>query len=400
MVTDGGLARVVLTDRRFGVREDFLQRRLPAAVAEGVIASRRHLNPGLRPSAVAPLRTVVSALTRRELLGGLAPGRSLPFDPLPALERVTSRAMARHTFGPGADAVAGSASDLLEALSAMIGNPFALPANRVTPARRRILRHYEHTMGLVRALLRSRMEDPDAFPDHAAQVARGFDAARLEECAHMLVGALLAADRVPGAAAAWMLLCLSDHAPQAERLEPEAALFAQHLEDGQAPPLSSYPRAVAFVREVLRLHPPTWLITRTATGPVGLGGYEFSAGHTFMLSPYALQRDERVLDDASRFRPERWATSAPPGFFLPFGQGLHRCPGQHFALSLLVSILLTVVHEVRVSRAPGTVTADPRTTLLPVGLAVTLQPRSARSGRGVAAAAGGGGGEPLPRCLA
>jgi cytochrome P450 len=150
------------------------------------------------------------------------------------------------------------------------------------------------------------------------------------------------------------------------------------------------------VLESLRLYPPTWLLVRTAAKSVSVAGYDFPAGHHFMVSPYVLHRNPTTFPDPEAFWPDRWVTMPRfPAGYLPFGGGLHVCPGRHLATTILAALLRTVVGSRRVVRMPGAVGLDPRTTLLPDGLRLGLRPLAA----GLRSRVSLPDGEPLPSCL-
>src|SRR5205814_1959180 len=75
---------------------------------------------------------------------------------------------------------------------------------------------------------------------------------------------------------------------------------------------------------------------RTPQKDVRLGGYDVPAGMRLMFSMYVTQRDARFFPmsekfDPGRFSPER-VKQIPDGAYMPFGAGVHMCPGNHFAL--------------------------------------------------------------------
>ncbi len=101
-----------------------------------------------------------------------------------------------------------------------------------------------------------------------------------------------------------------------------------------------------IIQEALRLYPPAWLIYREANKDVDLLGETFKSGSTFMLSPYAIHRNEEVFPEPNRFIPERFAkgmTNSIPKFsYFPFGGGSRSCIGTKFALmetALILAVL-------------------------------------------------------------
>ena len=361
IVHDPELVAQVLKDRdgRFEISENFLQQRLSSAAVDDIFRTRSLLNPGLRPSAVEGVAAQVGELVRHRFAARVAAGDE--FDPLPALEEVISSAVAAHFFGTGGRDLPGPTGDLLDALAGVIGNPWALPAAFPTPTRRRIHRRHLVLRNRVVDLLRVREAAPALHDDLATQILAGRPAGEpLTRVADLLIGSLLAAQRVPAAGASWLLMLVADRAEWQERA----------AEDERS--------ARAVVAEALRLYPPTWIIMRAATRPVELGGYRFGAGHQFLISPYVLHRDPRVFPDPEKFRPERWLgpDRAVPSGYLPFGLGRHRCPGVNLATIALTAVLRTLVGLGQVELASAKVTADARTTLLPRGLRVCIRPQT------------------------
>jgi len=401
IVNDADLAREVLRNDALVVRESFLQRRLSAAEIGQALVMRRFLNPALRRARLAPVMSTAQEATV-DLLARVHPsagrGTGVLSDPVRALEEVTARTIATHYFGPDGDHLPGPVGALLDALSEVIGNPFAPPASWPTRARGRIRRTHAHLQGLVTDLLVRRLAAPGQYADAAAEIAVAAHEARIasDRVADLVIGSLLAAHRVPAAAAAWALMLLADHPEAQASLRHDASRFDADVRDGHRAAATDYPAALAVVLETLRLYPPTWVLSRFATGPVELGGHTFATGQHFLVSPYVIHRDERNFRAATSFVPDRWSEAARPrATYLPYGHGLHGCPGSDLATTMLVAIILTVVGRSDVRRGPGSVRADARTTLLPAGLTLRLS-----SGGGVLALVAGRGAEPLPRSLA
>jgi cytochrome P450 len=353
------LVSTVLRDRTrsFEIDENFLQQRLSFAAADEVFRSRSLLNPGLRPAALLGVAPHVGQLARERLSGRAVAGAEP--DPVPVLEGVISAAVARHFFGDEGAPLPGLTGRLLDALAQVIGNPWALPASFPTPTRHRIRRRHLELRCEVVTRLRSRVRRPGDYDDLAMHVVAarsttGEHPLPLDRVADLLIGSLLAAQRVPAAAAAWMLMLVADHPEwQARARDDESA-------------------ARAVVLEALRLYPPTWVIMRRATRSVRLGGFDFEPGHHFLISPFVLHRDPRVFEAPDVFQPERWTSQQPPPeAYVPFGAGRHRCPGVNLATVTLVALLRAVVELGNVTRA-GDVTPDARTTLLPRGLRIRV----------------------------
>lgn len=105
--------------------------------------------------------------------------------------------------------------------------------------------------------------------------------------------------------------------------------------------------ATAFAWEVLRLYPATWLMPRISTRDVVVGGAPISAYTPVVVSPVALGRREDLVPGPEAghaaldtLDPGRWlAPDSRPGTWLPFGAGLHACPGRNLGMAQLVALL-------------------------------------------------------------
>lgn len=169
--------------------------------------------------------------------------------------------------------------------------------------------------------------------------------------------AMFASHGVPGAALTWIVMRLAAAPETADAVRREAV--AAGVGERAVSP-EDLPRTTAVVREVLRLHPPQWLLTRTALRTTEIGGYPVRAGRQVLVCPYLLHRDERYWPRPETFDPDRWMsgqTPHPPHTYLPFGAGPRICPGSALALSQLV-ILTAILASDYVLRAPNAETVD------------------------------------------
>lgn len=183
--------------------------------------------------------------------------------------------------------------------------------------------------------------------------------------------AMFASHGVPGAAMSWVALRLGHHPDVAARVAAEARelLPADGAVAGKLSDRLSYTAAV--VRETLRLHPPQWLLTRTALHDCEVGGYSVREGQEVLICPHLIHRDPRWWADPDEFLPQRWLTHSLPHArhaYLPFGAGTRICPGSGLAMAQLplLAALLARDHSLRMPD-PDVIPPTTNGLLLPDG---------------------------------
>jgi pentalenene oxygenase len=88
------------------------------------------------------------------------------------------------------------------------------------------------------------------------------------------------------------------------------------------------------ITEALRLHHTGWLVTRRTITETRLGPWTLPPGTELAYCQHALHRDPAFYPDPQTFDPDRWLDdnqTLPPGAFVPFGAGKHKCIGDRFA---------------------------------------------------------------------
>ncbi|MFD3851544.1 cytochrome P450 [Streptomyces microflavus] len=185
---------------------------------------------------------------------------------------------------------------------------------------------------------------PDRLPD--------------EVVASVLRIALIGGHGTPGTALAWAALEMLRRPGHRSRLKDEALSRCAGL-----------PYTTAFVKEVLRFHPPTWLLAREVVDPVSLGEVRLRPGQHVLFSPYLIHHDERWWDEPSTFTPDRWLhgkSPHTPHAYLPFGSGPRGCVAGLLGLTTLVRAvsLLATAYE-PVVKEPRNSVARPDVLLTP-----------------------------------
>ncbi|MFG2682204.1 cytochrome P450 [Streptomyces sp. NPDC048392] len=144
--------------------------------------------------------------------------------------------------------------------------------------------------------------------------------------------------------------------------------------------LGRLPYLGRVIEEALRLHHTGWLVTRRTVTETRLGPWTVPAGTELAYCQHALHRDPVLFPNPLVFDPDRWLDDTrprPTEAFLPFGAGKHKCIGDRFALTELVTAIATITRRVRLELAPGrTVRPVAAATVRPRTLLMTVRPRA------------------------
>lgn len=211
------------------------------------------------------------------------------------------------------------------------------PYGRIrTPRRRRQQKRLEVFDAIIRRLLRFARDNPDdpgiiAALNRSCEVDGGLSDAELRDDVATLI---LAAQETTGVGLALALDALGRDPALHERIAEEVTSVlgdrAPTFEDRNALPYTS-----GFVREVLRLHPPIWGVSRQAVESTTIGGYPVEPGTQVIAAAGVVHRDPRWWGaDADAMRPERWIEDSdrPRLSWIPFGAGPHLCIGMQLAM--------------------------------------------------------------------
>lgn len=246
------------------------------------------------------------------------------------------------------------------------------PSRRV----RRFIRSRRQLLALMADVVRRRRLAGDTSAQDLLSVLlasadQGLSDLQIER---FLRGVMLAALGVPAAALTWIVYELGT------RPEVRARLAAEAASAGDVPELEELPYTGAFVKEVLRLWPPTWLIGRTVRRETELAGWRLNPGDQVLFSLYRLHRDPRWWSDPDRLVPERWLDPhATPArhTYLPFGAGPRVCVGTQLGMMQLTLATCWLVRDMDIA-VPQAATPDFSGLLVPRDLRIRLRPKAVR----------------------
>ncbi|GLF95437.1 cytochrome P450 [Streptomyces yaizuensis] len=218
---------------------------------------------------------------------------------------------------------------------------------------------------LFSVLCAARSEDGERFTD--ADVVN-----------HMIF-VLMAAHDTSTIALTTMAYYLARHPEWQERCREESRSLGAGPVDSAA--LESLPTLDLVLRESLRLCPPVPLLPRIAVRDTSVLGHHIPAGTLVSVTTFSNHRLADYWPDPERFDPERFSPDrrsaiTHPYAWFPFGGGVHKCIGLHFADLQVKAVMHRLLRAHRWS-VPAGYTWDLDMSTLPVpkdGLPVTLHP--------------------------
>jgi cytochrome P450 len=164
----------------------------------------------------------------------------------------------------------------------------------------------------------------------------------------------LAGHETSASALGWALYLLATNPEAQERVAAEAA--------GLKPEFGTV-GSLRFTRDVfreaLRLYPPVPMLVRENAMTEDFRGRKVKPGAQVVISPWHLQRHERIWDRPDEFDPDRWTTDAGREAsregYLPFSRGARVCPGAGFAMLEGTLMLAHLVRAFRFQAIPDRV---------------------------------------------
>ncbi|MFD5342030.1 cytochrome P450 [Streptomyces hawaiiensis] len=393
LVNDAQAARQVLVSAVFDKGGPFMDT-ARLLVGNGVItcsnAEHRRQQAVMRPAfhrdQVARFAPVMSACALEELAHWRPGGQIDVESRMYALAaQVVARTLIAAPAGRrAADVMAAALPVLLEGMFRRMLVPVPLVHRLPLPANRRFER------------ARARLEEtiPQIIAQYRAGQAPGDDLLSLvmaatdddgrplseREVRDQIMSVLAAGVETTASLLAWTLHALADH-PEVEQtlgseLDRELGGRTPAYADVQR---LSYTRRV--LTEVLRLWPPTWMLSRIALEPTTVAGFAVPAGADVIVSPYALHRDPAVFPEPERLDPDRWlperTTAAQRQAFTAFGGGRRKCLGEHYGMTEAVLALAMISSRWRLRKTPGArLRPHPRFLLTPQAGPLTTVPRS------------------------
>jgi cytochrome P450 len=340
---------------------------------------RRTIAPALAPRVMPMLARHMVSVSLEQIAVIAAQAAQGPIDLLSAMQNLTLEIAGRSMFSLEMRAFGAA----LRRLMAEFAERFArahlfdllLPASIPTLRDLRRRRFQARWMGLVEAIMRDRLREPqpetprDLFDLLRAardpETGAGFSPTQLRD---QLATLLLAGHETTAVTLFWSLTLLASD-PRAQELVAEEVRGVAFEPDTAMTVLPGLVHTRAVVSEALRLYPPAAIMAREAIGPDRLGDFDLPARALVMIAPWVLHRHRKLWHEPEAFDPSRFMPDAPavPRFaYLPFGAGPRVCVGAQFALTEAVLVLAMLLQRF-------SFVLDDERPVLPVAI-VTTQP--------------------------
>ncbi|WCD91337.1 Pentalenene oxygenase (plasmid) [Streptomyces xanthophaeus] len=357
LVNGGEAARQVLVSQVFDKGGPFMDT-ARVLVGNGVItcsnADHRRQQPVMRPAfsreQVAGYAPVMSECVT-ETVGRWCEGERLDVEAgmYGLAARVVARTLIAAPAGRrAADVMAAALPVLLEGMFRRMLVPWPLLHRLPLPANRRFQQAQARLEGAVGEVIGQYRGGQAPGDDLLSLVmAADGDGRPLDdgEVRDQILSVLAAGVETTASLLAWTLHALAGHPDVEGRLWAEL----DRVLAGRSPayrdvPRLAYTRQVLF--EVLRLWPPTWMLSRITLEETVIAGFSVPAGADVIVSPYALQRDPAVFGNPEVFDPDRWLperlTTGQRQAFTAFGGGRRKCLGEQYGMTEAVLALAAI----------------------------------------------------------
>jgi cytochrome P450 len=149
----------------------------------------------------------------------------------------------------------------------------------------------------------------------------------------------------------WCWYLLSQHPEVEEKLSNEFCALQSLIAPIEFGNLAKFAYTRQILDETMRLYPAGWLLPRKALHDDQLGEYFVPAGTEIYISPYFIQRNPALWEDADRFDPDRFRPENSRNRHrlatIPFSVGPRNCIGALFARVEMQIHLMTIASRLR-----------------------------------------------------
>ncbi|KAI3439716.1 uncharacterized protein J3R85_004567 [Psidium guajava] len=172
-----------------------------------------------------------------------------------------------------------------------------------------------------------------------------------EQIGDNIIGVLFAAQDTTASVMTWILKYLLDNPKLLESVKAEQNAIRRSNDEGFQPLSWSQTRRMPIsnrvVLEALRMASIISFTFREAVADVEYKGYLIPKGWKVMPLFRNMHHNPEFFSDPEKFEPSRFEAAPKPYTFMPFGSGVHACPGNELAKLELLTLIHHVVTEFR-----------------------------------------------------
>ncbi|XP_076950414.1 abscisic acid 8'-hydroxylase CYP707A1-like [Bidens hawaiensis] len=164
-----------------------------------------------------------------------------------------------------------------------------------------------------------------------------------DQIADNIIGVLFAAQDTTASALTWILKYLHDHPKLLETVKEEQKVIYQLNDNGNLhltwAQTKNMPITYKVILESLRMASIISFTFREAVTDVNYKGYLIPKGWKVMPLFRNIHHNPEFFLDPQQFDPSRFEVAPKPNTFMPFGSGVHACPGNELAkLEMLIMV--------------------------------------------------------------
>ncbi|GAV80737.1 p450 domain-containing protein [Cephalotus follicularis] len=171
-----------------------------------------------------------------------------------------------------------------------------------------------------------------------------------DQIADNIIGVLFAAQDTTASVLTWILKYLHDDHKLLEAVKAEQ-MAIYHEYGGQRPltwaQTRNMPLTYRVVLESLRMASIISFTYREAVVDVEYKGYLIPKGWKVMPLFRNIHHSLEFFSDPKKFNPSRFEVAPKPNTFLPFGNGVHACPGNELAKLMMLILIHHLVTKFR-----------------------------------------------------
>ena len=164
-----------------------------------------------------------------------------------------------------------------------------------------------------------------------------------EQIKSEILGMLTGSNESTSAMLTWVVYELNRNPEKLAKMRDEISTLGKSPETPEDFMRLQYPSMAIY--EAMRLHPPVWLLDRSATKEDVLMGYDVAPDTNMLLPFFVLYRHPDFWEKPNEFIPERFTPEEVEKrhkyLYLPFGAGARNCIGNH--LVMIESIIILAI---------------------------------------------------------